>query len=444
MVGRRIEFKRVYAVIFIMVAAVFSCSTPKPVVDTKDLSYLYNPLKTPINPRYSVFNESDNRSVLSIKFFSTDLYFNQANPSGMSMALITVGVRLYNLTQGLALADTALYNFDITKDKSKLEYLYKIPLNVEKGCEYMAEIKIMDNIRLLMVQAFVPFNTVSVYNMYNFYARGHLQKNELLKPLIRKNEFFNLVYGRAKPDSLFISVYKPYHEFPYPPSTVLPEKPGATNPDTIVALHYSDTLPLMFPKKGIFFCSIGRTMKEGYTFLNFGSEFPGMNSPEQMIEPLCYLASEDEITELKANPKPKMALDGFWLKCGGNVEKARELIRIYYTRVLYANYYFTSYKEGWRTDRGMMYIIYGPPDKLYKSSEGETWGYRERVVKTTWGTSYSVKEQYLDFTFKKRENMFSDNEYSINRSETSVSYWDQAVMSWRKGVVFRVDNPADL
>jgi len=444
MFGRRFKLKNEYLIAVVMAVIVYSCSTPKPVVDTKDLSYLYNPLKTSINPRYSVFNETDEKSVLSVKFFSTDLYFNEANPTGTPMALMTVLVKVFNLSQGMALADTALYNLDITKDKTKLEYLYKIPLKVEKGNEYIADVKIMDNIRQTMVQAFVPFSTVSDFSRYNFYARGHLQKNELLKPLVRKNEFFNLVYGRKKPDSLFISVYQPYNEFPYPPSMVLPEKPGATKPDTIVALPYSEDLPLMFPKKGIYFCSVGRNINEGYTFLNLGAEFPGMSSPEQMIEPLCYLASPDEMTDIKANPKPKMALDGFWLGCGKNVEKARELIRIYYTRVLYANYYFTSYKEGWRTDRGMVYMIYGPPDRIYKSSDGETWGYRKQIVKTTWGTSYSVKEEYLDFTFKKRENMFSDNEYSISRSETSVSYWDQAVATWRKGVVFRLDNPADL
>ena len=444
MIGRRIDIRIVFLLTTILVVLVVSCSTPKPATDVKDLSYIYNPLKTAVNPRYSVFNESDERSVLSVKFFSTDLYFNEANPTGKPMALMTIKIRLYNLTQGMALADTALYQLDITSDKSKLEYLYKLPLKVEKGYEYMVDIKVTDNIRQIMVQAFVPFNTVSVYNRYNFYARGYQQKNELLKPLVRKNEFFNLVYGRSKPDSLYISVYKPYLEFPYPPSTVLPEKPGATKPDTVVGFLYSDTLPLMFPRKGIYLCSVGKNLNEGYAFFNFGAEFPGMTSPEQMIEPLCYLASEDEMTDMKANPKPKMALDGFWLKCGGNVEKARELIRIYYTRILYANYYFTSYKEGWRTDRGMVYMIYGPPDRLYKSSEGETWGYRKRVVKTTWGTSYSVKEEYLDFIFKKRENIFSDNEYSITRSETTISYWDQAVMSWRKGKVFRLDNPADL
>ena len=74
------------------------------------------------------------------------------------------------------------------------------------------------------------------------------------------------------------------------------------------------------------------------------------------------------LSAFKSAIKPKVALDDFWIKCGGNIDKARELIRIYYTRVFYSNYYFTSYKEGWRSERGMIYIIYGPPDKVYKIS----------------------------------------------------------------------------
>ena len=88
------------------------------------------------------------------------------------------------------------------------------------------------------------------------------------------------------------------------------------------------------------------------------------------------------MADLRSAVKPKAALDDFWIKCGGNVDKARELIRIYYTRVLYSNYYFTSYKEGWRSERGMIYIIYGPPDKVYKTSEGESWGYKKPMIKS--------------------------------------------------------------
>jgi GWxTD domain-containing protein len=200
----------------------------------------------------------------------------------------------------------------------------------------------------------------------------------------------------------------------------------------------------MFPREGIFLCSTSREINDGYTFLNFGPTYPQLTTPEVMIEPLAYLANEQELYNMRTATRPKMALDEFWISCGGNIDRARELIRIYYTRVLYSNYYFTSYKEGWRTERGMIYIIYGPPDKVYKTNDGESWGYRKPVIKSSWGTRYRVKEDYLFFTFKKKQNTFSDNDFFISRSETLVTLWDQAVASWKKGIVYRFDNPEDL
>lgn len=126
------------------------------------------------------------------------------------------------------------------------------------------------------------------------------------------------------------------------------------------------------------------------------------------------------------------------------MDKARELIRIYYTRALYSNYYFTSYKEGWRSERGMIYIIYGPPDKVYKTSEGESWGYKKSAVKSRWGGRFTVSDSYLFFNFKKRKNIFSDNDFFLSRNETLVTFWDKAIASWRKGIVFRLDNPKDF
>jgi GWxTD domain-containing protein len=421
-----------------------SCVAPKAVYDSKDLSYLYNPIKNSINPRYGVFNQSDQQSVLSIKFFESDLYFNEANPKGVPMAMILVSVRLFNVNEGNRLADTALYNYDIVKVASHQEYLFNIPLAVENGFEYIAEIKIIDKIRQMAIQTFYPFNTVSENNRYNYVVRGHFNHNILLNPVVRKDEFVNLLYPRKPIDSLFISYYKPYEGIPYPPSMVLPERSISDKPDTTIGLPYTDTMPMMFPRKGIYLCSTGRNINEGYTFLNFGLTFPGMTTPEEMIEPVAYLASEDEMTALRSSIKPKVALDDFWIGCGGNIEKARELIRIYYTRVLYADYYFTSSREGWRTDRGMIYLLYGPPDKLYKSAVEESWGYKRSEVKSSWGTRYQVKEDYLYFKFAKRENKFTDNDYSLSRSETVVTYWDKAVLNWRKGIVFRLDNPSDI
>jgi GWxTD domain-containing protein len=444
---RKSSFRKYNILLYtgLLCMALISCkTTQKSAVDIKDLSYLYNPTKSSIKPRYNVFNETDASSQLSVKLFATDLFFSEANPQGIPMAQILITVKLYKVTNERTLVDTAFVDADITKDAARQEYVYKLPLKVEHGATYIAEIKLLDKLRAEVIQSFVPFNTRSYSNRYNFIARGHLAKNELFSPVVRVNEYVNLLYHSKPIDSLYISFYKPLKEVPYPPSILLPEKTIDYLPDTIVALPYSDTLPIMFPKEGLYFCSTERDSEEGYTFYNFGVTYPSMTNPEIMIKPLAYLASEDEMSVMLSSPRPKVALDEFWIKCGGNIDKSRELIRIYYTRILYSNYYFTSFKEGWRTERGMIYTIYGPPDKVYKNSEGESWGYRKPVLRSSWGGGYRLKEEYLFFNFRVRESKYSDNDFYLSRNETLITYWDKAVASWRKGIVFRLDNPADL
>ena len=433
----------IYTVILLLIL-LNSCSTPKPAFDSKDLSYIYNPTKNSINPRYNVYNQAEDVSILSVKLFAVDLFFSEANPQGVPTAQMMINIKLYNVSQGRNLTDTIAYNISIVKEKGRPEYVYDIPLKVEKGNDYTAEVRIMDRLRLIVIQAFIPFNTMSDYNRYNFRVVSHFDKNELFNPVLKMDEYINLLYSKSHIDSLFIHYYKPFTEVPDPPSMMLPEKVLDYSPEKIIALHYSDTMPIMFPREGIYHCTTARDIKEGYTFMNFGATYPTMKAPEVMMDPLAYLATPDELDSLKVAVKPKLALDNFWIKIGGNVDKARELIRIYYTRVLYTNFYFTSYKEGWRTERGMIYIIYGPPDKVYKTIDGENWGYKKPVIKSSWGGRYSVKEEFLFFNFKKRENEYSDNDYYLARNETLVTFWDKAVMSWRKGIVFRLDNPEGI
>ena len=418
-----------------------SCSTTQKAADSKDLSYLYNPTKNSINPRYNVYNQSDELSVLSIKFFATELFFSEANPQGVPTAQMLFNIKLFITDQGRRLVDTVAYNISIVKEKGRPEYVFDVPLKVEKGNEYTAEIRILDRLRLFVVQAFIPFNTLSYDTRYNFRVVSHFGKNELFNPVLKVDEYVNLLYSRGHIDSLFISYYKPFKEVPDPPSMILPEKTLDYPPEKVVALGYADTLPMMFPREGIYHCTVSRKSKDGYTFFNLGSTYPSMRTPDTMIEPLAYLASQDEMDSLRHALKQKVALDDFWIKLAGNIDKARELIKIYYTRVLYTNFYFNSYKEGWRSERGMIYIIYGPPDKVYKTPDGESWGYRKPVVKSRWGGRYSVSDDYLFFYFKKEDNLYSDNDYYLARNETLVTYWDKAVGSWRKGIVFRLDNP---
>ena len=127
-----------------------------------------------------------------------------------------------------------------------------------------------------------------------------------LIPIIRKNEYVNLVYLKEGTDSLFISSYRKFSEIPDPPSMLLPEKTIDYDPDTIIALAYSDTLPIMFPNEGIYLCSIDRKITDGFTFLNLGPTYPQMTAPETMIDPLAYLATPDEIYRM-TSARPKLS-----------------------------------------------------------------------------------------------------------------------------------------
>src|SRR5450759_4738486 len=99
----------------LFLAVFVSCRTTQSTVDLKDLSYLYNPTKNPINPRYNITNQTDTLSVLSVKFFAADLYFSEANPQGASTAMMLISVKLFNINQRKVLADTGLVNISIVK-----------------------------------------------------------------------------------------------------------------------------------------------------------------------------------------------------------------------------------------------------------------------------------------------------------------------------------------
>ncbi|HEY4787801.1 MAG TPA: GWxTD domain-containing protein, partial [Bacteroidales bacterium] len=170
------------------------------------------------------------------------------------------------------------------------------------------------------------------------------------------------------------------------------------------------------------------TKADGLLLTNPGPGFPKVNEPEMMIPPLEYLTTTDEFNTLKKIDNNKLAIDNFWLKSGGSVDMAREMIRIYYNRMFYANLFFTSYKQGWKTDRGMIYMVFGPPSYMTKDALSETW-------------EYYVKQDAsnLTITFTKTPSPYSENHYVMQRSDAFTRFWRNAIDSWRKGKAYSLE-----
>ena len=147
------------------------------------------------------------------------------------------------------------------------------------------------------------------------------------------------------------------------------------------------------------------------------------------MEPLFYLATLAEYRDLRTDSNRKLAVDKFWLKMGGSVEKSRELIRIYYNRVVYSNLYFTSNKEGWKTDQGMIFILFGPPARIQMTGTGERWYYYAKRRSTP-----------VEFRFDRKPDVLLDQNLQWVKTTDSQMLWNDAVRSWRNGRVYSTNN----
>ena len=107
--------------------------------------------------------------------------------------------------------------------------------------------------------------------------------------------------------------------------------------------------------------------------------YPSVKTPRELARPLAYLMNEKEYQQLmrvQDNDSLKNAIDRFWLKNIQNSRQAKNVISLYYQRVEEANKLFSNYKEGWKTDLGMIYILFGPPLDQYKTIRGIRWSYK--------------------------------------------------------------------
>jgi len=136
---------------------------------------------------------------------------------------------------------------------------------------------------------------------------------------------------------------------------------------------------------------------------------------------LRYLTSNQSFSALEKQADFRNAVETFWLDIANNPDKGRKLIKDFYTRVRYANMFFTSYKEGWRTDRGMIYIVYGKPGVVYKSGHEEIWTY-----------GFDRQHNSVDFKFKYVVNPFTDNDFQLIRIANYKDSWNRAIEKWTK------------
>jgi GWxTD domain-containing protein len=94
-------------------------------------------------------------------------------------------------------------------------------------------------------------------------------------------------------------------------------------------------------------------------------------------EDVVYIISPDErvaFLQLATNEEREQFIEQFWLRRSSNPDLPdNDFKEEHYRRIAYANEHYASGIPGWKTDRGKMYIIWGPPDEIESHPTGGTY-----------------------------------------------------------------------
>jgi len=94
-------------------------------------------------------------------------------------------------------------------------------------------------------------------------------------------------------------------------------------------------------------------------------------------EDVTYIISPDErnaFLQLDTNEEREQFIEQFWLRRSSNPDlPENDFKEEHYRRIAYANEHFASGIPGWKTDRGRMYIMWGPADEVNSHPTGGTY-----------------------------------------------------------------------
>jgi len=170
-------------------------------------------------------------------------------------------------------------------------------------------------------------------------------------------------------------------------------------------------------KPGLYLFQRDTNAAEGFAFRCVNEIYPKFSKISDLIGPMVFVTTQDEYKNLLNAQGEKAKFDKVILDITGDQDRAKNFIRNYFRRVELANIYFSSFKQGWKTDRGMIYLIFGIPDEVSLNDGTESWFYK--------GTKQT-------FTFVKSGSVYDPEHYVLLRDKRFMEPWFSKVDLLRK------------
>lgn len=244
---------------------------------------------------------------------------------------------------------------------------------------------------------------------------------------VNSNKTYRIKTENTTSVNLKFDYYKFSDYVNVPPYYMTSYQAPVKTPDTTFLYVAGDTIS--FDAEGIYILRNPDQTNGGLCLINCGQYYPMIKTVANMLEPIKLLAGNKEYNEIKNAVNLKPAIDKFWFSKSDNQKFAKEQIRVFYNRVALANQYFIEDKEGWKTDRGMIYVMLGPPSIVNINATGEEWFYGE-----------NPDIAGILFIFDKFNNPYCGTVTALRRDSNYQSVWAQALQTWKSGRVFSITN----
>ncbi|MFN4000138.1 GWxTD domain-containing protein [Algoriphagus sp.] len=250
---------------------------------------------------------------------------------------------------------------------------------------------------------------------------GAYYANEIAFDQNYLNKDESILFKTITSPSIYSFYYPMKFDVPFPPMETRP----ADIPKELNVIKMGDFLsniPKELNEEGYYFFQTDTTASTGLLLKTTHESFPKVKDWAEMVQMVTYISTRKEHETLLIAQDKKKALDEYWINLTRNPEIAKELIRNYFRMVEFANILFTDFKEGWKTDRGMVYIVMGPPQEVNFYLDREVWSYA--------GMDATSK---IRFTFARAKTILSPHFYTLNRSRAYQPVWFKNISQWRSG-----------
>src|SRR5690349_22182653 len=121
-----------------------------------------------------------------------------------------------------------------------------------------------------------------------------------------------------------------------------------------------------------------------------------------MNEDVIYIITDEEkqaFKRLKTDEERQTFVENFWLRRDPTPDtEENEYKEEHYRRIAYSNDHYASGIPGWKTDRGMIYIKYGPADEIDSHPSGGSYErpYEEGGGETSTYPFETWRYRYID------------------------------------------------